>query len=358
MRLTPLARLALLALLGASCVQTYGPPPFYGYPGNIYLSWTFNGAGCAQTPDVVQVMVNVANDPVPIVPNTFACRVGNPPPNQLIIKNYNPGSYAVSLSGLDASGNVIWFGGKTVVVNGNVSTNIDLQPSSGGGNSFAYLSWNFATAVGSAFPPCTGQNESSPDPDRIDSVSLFVDGSNNPAQTYACNQGTGPAQVSTPFLPSGNHSLQLVAFQAGIPYAFAQTAPVTVNFDATNPSSQTFTFSWLVGGVGVAWTYPNANACSAAGIASVTAGFSGAADAGYATTGYPCQPDGGVAPFKHLEAVTTTGPGGVPYALGVDALGSPPSAPVLYQGTLPAVTIQPGHFYDGTPATVVTVPLH
>lgn len=355
MRLFPLA---LVALLGTSCIQTYGPPPpYYGYPGNIYLAWTFNGAGCSQTPMVSQVMVSVANDPVPIVPNTFACQVGNPPPNQLVIYNYNPGSYLVSLSGLDASGNVIWFGGRTVVVNGNVSATIDLQPVATG-TTFAYLSWNFATAVGSAFPPCTGLAEQNPDPDRIDSVALFVDGSNDVAQTYACSTGFGPGQVSTPFLSAGDHSLQLVAYQAGISYAFAQTEPVTVNFDANTPTSQTFTLNWLVGGVGAAWRYPNPNACSAAGIASVTATFSGAADAGYGVSGYPCQPDGGVAPFKHLPAVTTTGPGGVPYALTVDALGAPPSSPILFDGTLQNVTIQPGHFYDGTASTVVTVPLH
>jgi hypothetical protein len=260
----------------------------------------------------------------------------------------------VTLSGLDASGNVIWFGGRTVVVNGNVSAAIDLQPA-GSGNSLAYLSWDFATAVGSSFPPCTALGD--PDPDRIDSVALYVDGASAASQTYACTDGSSGALASTPLLSAGNHSLQLVAYQAALSYPFAQTGPVTVNFDAGTPTSQAFTFQWLVGGVGVAWTYPNANACSAAGIASVTATFSDAADGGYGVSGYPCQPDAGVAPFKRLPAVTNSGPGGVPYALTVDALGAPPGSPVLYDGTH-AVTVQPGSFYDGTPGTVVTVQLH
>ena len=78
-------------------------------------------------PGVAQVLVSVLNDPLPIVPNTFACQVGSPP-NQLVIYNYAPGTYIVSLSGLDVSGNVIWSGSSTVVVNGNVATVVNMQP--------------------------------------------------------------------------------------------------------------------------------------------------------------------------------------------------------------------------------------
>ena len=53
----PVARLALFPLaaaLAAGCYPTYyygpPPPPYSGYPGNIYVSWTFAGASCAQTP--------------------------------------------------------------------------------------------------------------------------------------------------------------------------------------------------------------------------------------------------------------------------------------------------------------------
>jgi len=352
MRLTLLARLALFPLaaaLAAGCYPTYygpPPPPYYGYPGNIYVSWTFAGASCAQTPAVAQITVAVLNDPLPIVPNTFACQVGNPP-NQLVIYNYSPGTYVVSLSGLDVSGKVIWTGTSTVVVNGNVSTLVNLQPTAPSNS--ALLSWSFAPAVGTFFPPCTASGD--PDPDGIDSVALYVDGAANPAQTYDCTQGNGSTQVSAPPLSPGSHSLQLVAYQAGLSYAFAQSSPVTVTIVANSPTSQAFTLNWLVGGTGVAWTYPTTDAC-ASSVSSVTASFLGPGNSGYATAGYPCET--AVAPFKHLPSVA----GGVSYALAVNALGAPPTAPVVYSGTAASVSIQPGHFYDGTTATVVSVPLH
>jgi hypothetical protein len=343
MRLTPFARLALLPLLGAvagGCYNTY-----YSYPGNIYLSWTFAGASCAQTPAVVQVMVSVPNDPVPIVPNTFACQVGSAP-NQLVIYNYNPGTYTVNLTGLDASGNVIWSGGTTVTVNGNVSATINMQPS--GPTNGALLTWSFTPAVGSFFPPCTASTD--PDPDRLDTVALYVDNGNTPAQTYDCTQGNGTTPVSTPTLAPGMHTLQLVGYQAGISYAFAQSQPVTVNIVAGTPTSQALTLDWLVGGTGVAWTYPTSDACAST-VNTVTVSFAGPGSSGYSVAGYPCLT--AVAPFKRLQAPTA-----VSYSVAVSALGAPPQSPVVYSGTAASVNIQPGQFYDGTSATVVTVPLN
>lgn len=346
MRLTSLARLLLLPVLAAGCVPYYyGPPPQYGYPGNIYVSWTFAGATCAQTPGVVSVSVNIVNS-APVVPNTFACQVGNPP-GQLAIYNFSPGSYLVSLSGLDVNGQVIWSGSATVQVNGNVSTTVTMQPTTPANG--LSLSWSFAAAVGSFFPPCTTSADS--DPDRIDSVALYVDGATIPAQTYDCTQGAGSAQASAPALTPGSHSLQLVGYQGGISYNFAQSDPVTVNVVANTPSSQAFTLNWLVGGTGVSWTYPAADAC-ASSVASVTVAFSGAGGSGYSLAGYPCETS--VAVFKALAAPS----GSVSYALAVSALGAAPNSPVLYSGTVPSVNIQPGHFYDGTSGTRVSVPLN
>jgi hypothetical protein len=343
MRLAPLCRLALFPLVAAFATGCfYGPHHFFGQPGNIYVSWTFSGQSCAQTPAVAQVRVSILNS-TPVQPDTFGCQVGSPP-NQLAISNFSPGTYVLNLSGLDANGNVTWTGSATVVVDGNVSGTVDLKPvTPNGPSSIANLSWSFAPAVGSFFPPCTALG--STDPDRIDSVALYVDGANAAAQTYGCSQGSGTAQVTTPSLAPGTHSLQLVAFQAGLSYPFAQSEPVSVNFVADTPATQAFTFDWLVGGVGVAWTYPNANACAGT-VSSVRASF----DGGYSMSS-SCET--AVAPFKRLPATTS-----VTYPLTVDALGTGAQPPVVYSGTLPAVPIQPGAFYDGTSATVVTVPLN
>ena len=348
MRLLTRALLPLAALLAACTPYPYWPPYYYGYPGNIGVSWTFAGASCAQTPAVTQVRVSVPSDPAPIRPDTFTCLAGNPP-GQLVVYNFAPGSYEVDLVGLDASGATIWSGSGTVTViaNTTVPITIDLQPA-GGNNTIANLSWAFGTTVGSYFPPCTASSSS--DPDRVDSVALYVDGATSAAQTYDCSQGTDGGQVSTPSLDAGQHSLQLVAYQAALPYPFAQSQPVTVTLSNSAPASESLTLDWLVGGVGVAWTYPSADACTSGAVASVTAGFLGSGSAGYTVAGWPCTT--AVAPFERLPAVT----GGRTYLLSVTAFGGPPS-PILYSGTA-SVVIEPGHFYDGTSATLVTVPLN
>ena len=341
MRLPALTRLALLAVvaaLAASCT-TYYPPP-----ANIYLTWTFAGGTCAQAPLVVSVTVSIPNDPVPIVPDTFDCSAGSPP-NALAIYGYAPGSYVVNLTAKDAIGAVIYTGSQTVVVNGvDVYASIDLLQVA------PFLSWSFAPAVGTDYPPCTGLTD--PDPDRLDSVALYIDGAGTAAAIYDCNAGIGGAQVAAPVLSAGNHVLQLVGYQDGLADSFAQTAPVTVNFSTA--TSQAFTFQWLVGGIGVVWTYPDPNACTSGSVASVSATFSG--PGGYGLSGFPC--DTPVAVFKSLAGVTATGTNGVSYSLGVSAYGSPPGVPLRYSGTVSPVTINPGVFYDGTTATVVNVPLN
>ncbi len=346
----PARAFLVLGAVGAGCYPTYyygPPPPGHGATGNIAVSWTFAGASCAQTPAVVQVRVSIPSDPAPIVPDTFGCSVGNPP-GQVVVYGYAPGSYVVNLTGLDVSGNAIWTGSGTanVVAYSTAPLSIDLK-SGGGGAAVANLSWTFAPTVGSYAPPCTVSGSS--DPDRMDSVALYVDGANTPAQTYDCSQGTEAGQVSTPPLSAGAHTLQLVAYQTGLSYAFAQSQSVPVTLTST-PVSQSVTLDWTVGGVGVAWTYPGSTACSAGQVASVTVGFLASGNLGYNVAGWPC--DTVVAPFKHLPAL----PAGTTYGLTVNALGAPPS-PVLHSGTGTTV-IEPGHFYDGTSATVVTVPLN
>jgi hypothetical protein len=316
----------------------------------MYLNWTFAGTGCASAANVATVTVDIPNT-TPILPtNVFSCAVGDArvsPPNYLQITNFSPGSYVVNLTAKSVSGTVLFTGTATVVVNGDVYQTIDTQPV---GNT-ALLSWTFAPAVGTYVPPCT--NASDTNPDRIDSVALYVDGASSAAQTYDCSQGTNGAQVSIPALSAGSHTLQLVAYQAGIADPFAQSTPVSVSFSGSGPSAQTLTLNWLVGGIGVAWTYPSSNVCSSGGVASVTVTFTG--PGGYALSGNLCNAP--VVPFERLPAVTASGADGVSYKLNVSALNAPPASLIVYSGSVSVVTIQPGRFYDGTTATLVTVPL-
>lgn len=126
---------------------------------------------------------------------------------------------------------------------------------------------------------------------------------------------------------------------------------MTVTIVADSPTSQAFTLAWSVGGVGVGWTYPQTDAC-ASSVSSVTASFSGPGNSGYSSPGYACETS--VAAFKHLQAAA----GDVSFALTVSAVGTPPASPVVYSGTAGSVSIQPGHFYDGTAASLVSVPLN
>ncbi len=226
-----------LALLGGLTACDSG-----GRVGAITVSWTFAGGSCSGAA-VEQVRIAIAGEPLD--QDIFDCRSG-----LATFSNFYPGTYNVTVQGLDASQAVTWTGSKSMRVDGDVSVQVDLQPVSGQ-NAVAYLSWSFDPSTGPA-PQCgPGQ--------RMDYVGIFIDNVDT-GLAYNCGDGLGVNQVITPYLSPGTHVLQLLAFNGvdGIDFPFASTDPINVNFVTGQATAQSLTMHWQVGGLAMSWAaYPD-----------------------------------------------------------------------------------------------------
>ncbi|HUM12799.1 MAG TPA: hypothetical protein VLT82_17760 [Myxococcaceae bacterium] len=307
-----------------------------GRSGAITVSWTFGGGSCSGA-GVEQVRIAIAGEPLD--QDTFDCRSG-----LATFTNFYPGTYNVTVQGLDASQVPTWQGSNSVRVEGDVSVRVDLQPLSGQ-NAVAYLSWSFAPSTGQA-PQCgPGQ--------RIDYVGILVDDVDT-GLAYNCGDGLGASQVITPYLAPGPHVLQLVAFNGndGVSLPFARTDPVSVNFVTGQASAQSLTLRWQVGGLAMSWAayadlasyQANPNqplTCASTGIATVEVFLADPADpgnpqAGIQFSGFTCA----------SGALLDNAPVGtwLPFVAGYDALGT-----LRYfqddQSVPQTVTVTAGRFY-------------
>src|SRR5262249_53548163 len=181
-------------------------------------------------------------------PSVFDCSSG-----QVLFDQFYPGTYAVTVDALDATiqspPTAVWSGSQTTNLRGDTKVDVVLQPVRND-NAVAYLSWSFAPASGQA-PQCgSGQT--------LDSVAIFIDGASTNL-AYACADGLAPKQALSPYLPPGDHTVQLVASNAAEGQtAYAQTAAVTVHFATGSAPSQSLTMNWRVGGLAMSWgAYPS-----------------------------------------------------------------------------------------------------
>ena len=329
-----------LVLLGglAACSSNHA--------GAMTVSWTFGGGNCAGAA-VEQVRIAIAGEP--LSQDTFDCRSG-----LATFSDFYPGTYVVTVQGLDSTQAVTWQGTRSVNLDGDVSVAVDLQPLSQQ-NAVAYLSWTFAPSTGQA-PQCgTGQT--------LDSVAIFVDDAPTNL-AYNCGDGLGQGQVITPYLTPGNHTIQLVAYNAAEGQtAYAQTDPVAIAFASGRATSQTLTMQWQVGGLAMSWAaYPDLQAyqtapnqpltCASTGIATVAVLLADPASPNTGTqySGYTCA----------SGALIDNAPPGtwLPFVAGYDSTGQN----VLYfqddKNVPQQVTIVAGHFYSPQDAaTQVFVPL-
>lgn len=267
--------LCLLGGLGA-CDSRHG--------GAMTVAWSFGGGSCSGAA-VDQVRIAIAGEP--LSPDTFDCRSG-----LASFTDFYPGTYVVTVQGLDSSQAVTWTGSKSVVLDGDVSVQVDLQPVSQQ-NAVAYLSWSFAPATGQAPQCASGQT--------LDSVAIFVDGAATNL-SYNCGDGLGTNVVVTPYLTPGAHTLQLVAYNAAEGQtAYAQTDPLTLTFTTGTATSQTLTMRWQVGGLAMSWAaYPTLVAyqtspnqplsCASTGIGTVSVFLADPTNPNTGTqfTGYTC----------------------------------------------------------------------
>ena len=335
-----------LGLLGlASCgSSTHG----------LTVSWTFAGGGSCSGAGIDQVRITIPGET--LQQSIFDCGLG-----QVLFTDFYPGTYQVTVDALDATiqspPTPLWTGTSSVSLRDDAAVKVVLQPTAQA-NAVAYLSWTLAPATGQA-PRC-GAGE------RLDSVALFIDGT-NPQLSYACGDGLGTAQVITPYLTPGTHTVQLVAYNAAEGQtAYAQTDVVSIPFTSGSATAQTLTLRWQVGGLAMSWAaYPSLQAYQAAPnqpLSCATAPASAIASVavlladpqnpqtGTQFSGYTCQ----------SGALLDNAPPGtwLPFVAAYDVSGQN----VLYfqddQHVPQSVSVTAGRFYSAQdPATQVFVPL-
>ena len=237
----PRLTVPLLALGFAACNSDGG--------GSIAVTWRFDGSSCRNA-GVEQVRIAIAGES--LNPDTFDCASG-----VVSFNNFFDGNYAVVVQALNAiTGEALWSGtGTATVRGGDTAVTVTLEPLSPN-SAVAYLSWTFDPATGQ-FPQCgVGQ--------RLDSVAIFIDGTDSNL-AYNCGDGANSLLVATPYLAPGPHQIQLVAFNATQNQtAFAETDPVSLQFATGAAPTQNLAFHWNVGGLRVTYApyssvsnYPN-----------------------------------------------------------------------------------------------------
>ena len=312
--------------------------------GGMTVGWTFAGGNCMGAA-VEQVRIAIAGEP--LQQDTFDCRSG-----LVTFSDFFPGTYNVTVQGIDASQAVTWTGAKSVRLDGDVSVTVDLQPVSQN-NAVYYLSWTVDPASGDPdqIPGCgVGQ--------RMDKVAIFIDDQNE--GSYDCDQGTNGNLVITPYLPPGLHTVALVSYdsQENVT-AFMQSDPLQIDFvTGGQGGSQTVPLHWNVGGLQVGWApyasmsdYPDTTqSCTSANIADLVLGFhaAGVEDQDF-WLGASCNASvvldnvysGTLTPF-----INACGPSNTPGLCGL-----PGGATPIYQQAAdlvnpPTIVVQPGAFFE------------
>ena len=313
--------------------------------GAMTVGWTFAGGTCSGGA-VEQVRIAIAGEP--LQQDTFDCRSG-----LVTFNDFYPGTYNVTVQGLDYNQAVTWTGTKSVRLDGDVSVTVDLQPVSQQ-NAVYYFSWTLDAATGDAnqIPGCgTGK--------RLDKVAIFVDLQDQ--GSYDCDQGLNGNVVITPYVTPGQHQVYLVAYSSQEKAtAFAETSALQINFVTGQGGSQTVPLHWNVGGLEVGWApyasqsdydANNPQSCAAAGIADLVLGLHDPQQAQdqFFSLGSACNASvvldnvyaGNLTPY-----IDACGPGGTPGLCGAQGGG-----PVVYRENpdlvQPAtVAVQPGVFFD------------
>jgi hypothetical protein len=319
--------------------------------GAITVGWVFPNAGTCSGAAVEQVQIAIAGEP--LQNDTFDCRS-----NLATFTDFYPGTYNVTVQGLDSNQTPTWSGTASVRVDGDASVTVVLQPLNQA-NAVAYFSWTVDSATGDPGQiPLCGPGQV------MDKVAIFIDNLTQSSFSYDCDQGLNGNVVVTPYVTPGQHTIVLLAFnsQENVT-SYAETDPLQLNFVTGQAGSQTVPLHWNVGGVQVGWApYAsmsdyNANiqqTCAAAGIADLVLGFPGAQGPQTFSLGSSCNASvtlnnvysGTLTPY-----IDACGPGGTPGLCGMTGGAAPiyRENPALVNPT--TITVQPGVFFQQSNAT-------
>ena len=314
--------------------------------GGLTVGWTFAGGNCMGAA-VEQVRIAIAGEP--LQQDTFDCQSG-----LVTFSDFFPGTYNVTVQGLDASQAVTWTGTRSVRLDGDVSVTVDLQPVSQD-NAVYYFSWTLDPATGDPGQvPLCGPGQT------LDKVAIFIDDLTQSLGSYDCAQGTNGNVVITPYVTAGQHTVVLLAFNSQENLtAYAETDALQLNFvTGGQGASQTVPLHWNVGGLSVGWApyasqgdYPNnPQPCAQTGIADLVLGLHSTTGDQFFSLGNQCNASvvlnnaysGTLTPY-----IDACGPGGTPGNCGAQGNG----AAVIYQENAglvnpPTITVQPGVFFQ------------
>lgn len=343
-----LALLSVLALASGCIVHNNNSNNNY-YParGNVTFSWTFAGGNCQATPDVASVTVEIPGQI--IQPNSFACLNNGFP--AITLTDFDGGDYPYTVTAYDSQGYALFVASGTFTVDGDVTVQVDLAPTSGA-NSYAWVSWGFGSAVHPESAPRCGTSAVG-DYREIPNVKVTIDGVET---LYNCTDGINGAAVQTGYLSAGQHSITVEAVYAGSDpsqdYVYAG-ATGTLFTETGAPTSQSFTLQWVVGGTAVNWTFYSTDGsinyptCADAGVDTLRVNFFDLATQTYV------YPDGDIfscpADDSNLALYNGLPPGD--YQVVVDAYSSA-GGDLLYSNTadIPEPTVEAGVFVTAAQA--------
>jgi hypothetical protein len=318
--------------------------------GAITVAWAFPNGGTCSGAAVDQVQISIGGES--LQNDTFDCRS-----NVASFSDFYPGTYNVTVVGLDSTGASIWSGTGSVRVEGDASVTVVLQPLNSA-NAVTYFSWTLDPAHGDPDQvPLCGAGQV------LDKVAIFVDDLTQSLFSYDCDQGANGALVVSPYVTPGHHTVVLLAFNSQEnTTAYAETDALDINFTSGQAVNQTVPLHWNVGGLQVGWA-PYASmsdynsdirqSCSAAGIADLVLGFQSTVN------GQPSFQSFGVGSACNASVtlnnvyagsltpyIDACGPGGTPGLCGMNG-----GAQAIYRENPSlvnpqTVTVQPGVFFQ------------
>lgn len=229
-------------------------------PGDVSFLWSFSGGSsvgrCAGVPDVKSVRIIIPGQTLAnggIHPCTSAGVDG------VILRDFAPGTYSYTLEALGYSDQVLYTGSGSFTVNGNVRVNYSLTPT-GGGNSYAYVSWTFPPNTTSANPTCAQAG--------VVWVEVSIDGGS--WTRLLCTEGEGSNQVSSPYLSPGSHTIAFIGVGSdGQHYYYTQS---TLETRAGSPVAVSYRLK-PVGGMALRWELLDGTVtrtCAQAGVTGMT----------------------------------------------------------------------------------------
>lgn len=305
--------------------------------GSVTFLWTITTLSCAQVPGVQSVRIAIPGQALANA-GVYPCSSGGT--DGITLLAFTGGQYSYTIEGLSAAA-VLYQASGTFTVNGNVTVNVNLSPTST--VTSALVGWTFPPNGASSTPSCAQAG--------VSDVVMTID-SGTPT-SVSCPMGVG-ATVRLDNLTPGTHGIVLEARDSNGFVYYRKTGSLLAQ--AGSLFSNQYLFDWAVGSLPVKWSFNNGTTlvnCAQAGVSQVNINLLDSQNNyvyGTAGVDVPCLSNG-------LQGTDFTYLTGGPYNLFLQAYGA---GSVLYRSnftTPPAVNVVNGQFpvLDATtPATLMT----